>query len=88
MVTFIFLNLFIAIILEGFSNTSDAEDIRIQEETIHKFKAIWMKYDPHGDGYINVNDFEELLLDLIDEEVRLKKEMINKKDMFDDNGNL
>lgn len=88
MVTFIFLNLFIAIILEGFSSTSDEEDIRIQEDTINKFKEVWMKYDPSGDGYISVYDFEDFLLDLVEEEVKQKKELINKKDMFDDNGNL
>lgn len=69
MVTFIFLNLFIAIILEGFSNTSDAEDLRISEDTISYYKNIWKDYDPKGQGYINVNDFENFILDLVDEEI-------------------
>jgi len=38
MVTFIFLNLFIAIILEGFNKSSETEGMRISDETFDKFK--------------------------------------------------
>lgn len=80
------MNLFIAIILEGFSKSSVDEDLRIKEETLNKFRRFWLRYDPFGKGYINVNDFEPFLLDLISEELRLKDEIPDEQ--FDDMGHL
>ena len=37
LVTFIFLNLFIAIVLEGFAKSQTEEEIRISDETIEFF---------------------------------------------------
>lgn len=67
---FIFLNLFIAIILEGFSSSGEDDDNRIEEDSFSSFKRIWIKYDPLGEGFINVYQFDEFLLDLVEEELR------------------
>lgn len=40
-VPFIFLNLFIAIILEGFTNSSKTESMRIHDSDIDDFKKAW-----------------------------------------------
>jgi hypothetical protein len=40
-VSFIFLNLFIAIILESFNTTQDEEGMTVGEDTITKFKKFW-----------------------------------------------
>lgn len=45
MVPLIFLNLFIAIILEGFEQTSKKESSAIQDEDLDKFVKVWAKYD-------------------------------------------
>ena len=73
-VSFIFLNLFIAIILESF-NTSQAEaDLIIGQETIGKFNDFWEndKFDPKGKGYIHVDRFPELIEMIMDEEIRMR----------------
>lgn len=45
MVPLIFLNLFIAIILEGFEQTSKKEKSAVQEENIEHFLKVWAKFD-------------------------------------------
>lgn len=85
-VGYTFLNLFIAIILEGFSRSSIDEDLRIKEETINKFRRFWLQYDPSGKGFINVNDFEPFVLDLISEEIKIKEELA--EEYFDRKGHL
>lgn len=55
-VTFIFLNLFIAIILEGFSDTSEEKNLRVDHLMIMKFINIWQDFDPEGTGFIKVSE--------------------------------
>ena len=45
-VTFIFLNLFIAIILEGFAQSVEAENMKVSEAAAATFKAVWSEFDP------------------------------------------
>ena len=45
MVTFIFLNLFIAIILGGFSDTNKSENLRISESDFSEFTDFWQDFD-------------------------------------------
>ena len=63
-VNFIFLNLFIAVILNGFSNSNEEEGFEIFKSNIGVFKKLWQKYDPDATGFISVNDMESLILDL------------------------
>jgi regulatory protein YycI of two-component signal transduction system YycFG len=64
-VTFIMLNLFIAIILEGFQKqlTEEAQDI--QPEVIDEFVNIWKELDPTASGMILIDDLEQLVLKII-----------------------
>ena len=73
-VSFIFLNLFIAIILESFESSMDDERLQIGESTINKFQDIWCgdKFDPKGTKFIKIANFSEFIRLLIDEEIRMK----------------
>ena len=71
-VSFIFLNLFIAIILEGFSRASTEDSIRINEDTIAAFTTAWSKYDRNATGMIEFKDIVNIVLDLCEQELRLR----------------
>lgn len=71
-VSFIFLNLFIAIILESFDTSKDEEGLQVGSDTISKFNDIWSNddFDPKGTKFISIRKFPELLKLIIDEEIR------------------
>lgn len=73
-VSFIFLNLFIAIILESFASSMDEEGLQIGEATINKFKDFWSddRFDPKGTKFISINEFPVFLRMVIDEEIKMK----------------
>lgn len=68
-VSLVFLNLFMAIILEGFAASATEQSIRIDEEAFLCFQKHWCTYDPSGTGMINIDKLEDLLMDLIEEEL-------------------
>lgn len=68
-VTFILLNLFIAIILEAFLKQLSDEEQQIQPETIEEFVLLWQKYDPDASGMIKLDDLENLVLDMVEKEL-------------------
>lgn len=70
LVSFIFLNLFIAIILESFDTSKDEEGLLIGGDTINMFNEFWSKFDPKGTKFIKVEDFPNLLKMIIDEEIK------------------
>mmetsp|Transcript_23030 Transcript_23030/g.22377 ORF Transcript_23030/g.22377 Transcript_23030/m.22377 type:complete len:338 (-) Transcript_23030:783-1796(-) len=87
-IAFIFLNMFIAIILEGFMSSGDDEDMRIQEDALAMFKKHWVNYDPKGDSFISVHNLESLLLDLVGEELKEKDLMMREGSELIENGVL
>ena len=56
-VSIIFLNLFVAVILNGFTSSNEEEGISKFKEKIAKVKKIWQEYDPEATGFISVNQF-------------------------------
>ena len=52
MVSLVFLNLFIAIILEGFAASATESKIRVGDDCIDAFNKAWCKYDPLAEGVI------------------------------------
>jgi len=70
-VSFIFLNLFIAIILQGFGRTSEEDSSRINEEQIQTFQRLWLEFDPNGTGFIRIPQFDDLLIRLIEKKSNL-----------------
>jgi hypothetical protein len=71
-VSFIFLNLFIAIILESFDTSMDEEGLQIGNDTINKFNDFWSndRFDPKGSKFIPISGFNSFLLMIIDEEIK------------------
>ena len=57
----IFLNLFIAIILDGFDDSKHQSEVRITDEMVSKFQKIWADFDPEATGYIEVTDMHEFV---------------------------
>ena len=78
-VSVIFLNLFIAIILEGQLMATQQQEARVNEQTRDEFIRAWVKYDPDATGFIKVENMGELILDLALEEHQRKAEMLIKK---------
>lgn len=70
-VSFIFLNLFIAIILESFNTTQDEQGLQVSQETLDKFNQFWSNFDPKGRGFIQVWQFSSLIKMILMEEIKL-----------------
>jgi hypothetical protein len=56
------LNLFIAVILNGFTNSNEEEGFEVFKVHIKAFKKAWQQYDPNATGFILVSDMEPLVL--------------------------
>ena len=70
-VSFIFLNLFIAIILESFNTSQNEEGLKIGQHTLNIFSGIWAEVDKRGKGFIKYSDLEKIIDRLIQEESEL-----------------
>jgi len=56
----IIINMYIAVILENFSQAHEQEEIGITEDDFDMFYVVWESYDPHATQYIkleNISDF-------------------------------
>ena len=71
MVTLVFLNLFIAIILEGFAASAAEQKIRLGDECLEAFARAWLEYDPKASGLIDIDKLDNLIQDLIVEEMQM-----------------
>lgn len=60
----IFLNLFIAIIIDAFHVESDAGEMAITENDLENFIEVWQDYDPDATSFIKIEDFENFFKDL------------------------
>jgi len=67
--SFIMLNMFISIIMDGYNTSNEQEVMRVNEYTIEAFKTAWMLYDKQATGLILVEDFPNLIIDLILKEI-------------------
>jgi hypothetical protein len=63
-VALVFLNLFIAIILQGFKSTNLRENLKIKDDSLQDFVHKWSKYDPFATGFIEIQDFRKLIEEL------------------------
>jgi len=70
LVSFIFLNLFIAIILESFDSSQAEEGLQAGVETSSKFQEFWARFDPSGSGFLPVRKLKRLVNLILDEEIR------------------
>ena len=60
-VSIIFLNLFVAVILNGFTNSNEEEGFEIFKNNLIQFKRIWKSFDPDATGFIKVDSLGELV---------------------------
>lgn len=58
------MNLFIAVVLEGFYQSHIEYDLHISDSDISHFKTIWRSFDPNAVGFIHTNFLEDFLLAL------------------------
>lgn len=68
-VSLVFLNLFIAIILEGFAASASEQSIRVGEDALNAFQKHWLKYDPLATGLMSVENLESFIMDLVEDEI-------------------
>ena len=57
----IFLNLFIAIILQGFDFMNKKANMILKDNDLQNYKKEWAQLDPKGTRFIKINDLKELL---------------------------
>ena len=60
----IFLNLFIAIIIDSFLGQSDAFALPVNQNDIDEFCETWQIFDPNAKGFIESHDLEEFVVAL------------------------
>lgn len=64
MITLVFINLFVAIILEGFDETTSENKSPFNLLEHEKIRTIWSTYDPFASGFIRIKDFSRFMLKL------------------------
>ena len=64
LVSQIFVNLFIAIIIDAFLGQSNQFNLPIEPYSLYEFVNIWAKYDPEATGFISIHDLEPFIIDL------------------------
>jgi len=60
----VFINLFVAIIIDAFLGQTDHFNLPIQNYSIVEFVNIWAEFDPLATGYIDVTDLEQVVIRL------------------------
>ena len=78
-----FLNLFIAIMIDAFFGQTDMAKMTVKEKTLEDFQKHWSKYDPEATGFISVHDLKHLFWDLANSQdgggaLILKKKLISQ----------
>ncbi len=63
-VKLIFLNLFVAIILEGYFDTNQKDKGIVNADIQYHFKQCWAKYDPFATGFMSKDNLKSFLFNL------------------------
>lgn len=80
LVTYVMLNVTIAVILEGFSLSHEDEEPLFEPELLQEFQTKWSYVDPRATGFIRVTRMNALVAML--EAPLVKAEVINSKNAF------
>lgn len=64
MISLVFINLFVAIILEGFDETITESKEAFNVQAHEKVRFVWSTYDPFASGFIRIKDFPRFMLKL------------------------
>jgi len=54
MITLIFLNLFVAIILNGYFDTRNEDSHMLNQDVLEMFRETWSHFDPDATGFIKI----------------------------------
>lgn len=79
----IFLNLFIAIIIDSFLGQSDAFSLPVTQIDIDEFREVWKEFDHDAVGYIDASKLEEFIIALCETKCNL---ISNRKLVIKDEG--
>ena len=60
----IFINLFVAIIIDAFLCQTDHFRLVIQNYNIQEFVNIWSEFDPNATGFIKIEDLDSFIVKL------------------------
>merc|ERR1719502_466001 len=63
-ITYVLLNLFIGIVLDGFGESSSQEYSSLSSEHKEMFLSLWQEYDPDAERSITVNQLEKFVMQL------------------------
>lgn len=64
LIPMIFLNLFIAIILNGYFEVTEREKQIFNTTLMEKYRDSWSRFDPDATGFIHNEDFNEFMFEL------------------------
>ena len=64
LISMIFLNIFIDIILKAYFQTIDREKESLNRFELEKYRTAWAKFDPNGAGVIEPSNFPKLMFEL------------------------
>jgi voltage-dependent calcium channel L type alpha-1D len=60
-ISVVFINLFVGVILEGFSFSNDETGASVKPDDFMKFADHWAKFDPNASCYISIQQLEEFV---------------------------
>lgn len=81
LMTFVILNLFIAVVLENFEESVLIPlELQDRQSDVEKFRLVWSKMDPSGINVIAARDFVPLLQQLPGPRARLQELQVRKRD--------
>ena len=60
-VSIVFMNLFVAIILQNFSDLNAQENQLLNENNMEHLRQCWARYDEEGTGFMPISKFIEFL---------------------------
>lgn len=63
-VILVFINIFIAIIIQSYEDTSEKSHKVFNEELCEQFRDVWSHYDKDATGFIMIEDLPDLMLEL------------------------
>ena len=65
MITYlVIINMYIAVILENFSQAHEQEEVGITEDDFEMFYVVWERYDPHATQFIKYEHLSDFVADL------------------------
>lgn len=64
LINLIFINLFTAIVLHGYSETHQNDSRQFNAETTAFFQEIWAKFDTEGTSFIHIRQFDSFMEEL------------------------